>query len=348
ALALALHQKCRAAPGVPAEKPGRRQSAAIEEGTEGDLWRSDAKGPFGAQPAAMGACSARISDQPIAQSKHWIAMLENFDRRIAAIGMAGDFAVITVLERGSAGTHAVEMVVAIVAAGLGMDAAEEEIAARSAGGGRDALGYRFGKGSKQEIDKLRLQIGVAADGWSRMHDIDHASGGRNDPCGTIATCIPRDQIVRICDTEDGIVKSRGDHHKGAVHGSAHLWAGAGEICDDLSIADDEFYLHFERIGTDPVILDRHRGLVATFRQFGNLGAETPLGISDKATGAVDNDIHTVALGEFEQPAFANVEGADHGVEVAPTVAWCAVVGKDHPPKLLVVATALEKLYRWQA
>src|SRR5206468_6944131 len=102
-------------------------------------------------------------------------------------GMAGDFAVIAVLERGSTGTHAVEMVVAVVAAGLGMDAAEEEIAARSAGGGGDSLRDRLGKGGKQKIDKLRLQIGVAANGRSRMHDVDHAAGRRDDPCGTIAT-----------------------------------------------------------------------------------------------------------------------------------------------------------------
>src|ERR1043165_123379 len=175
-------------------------------------------------------------------------MLENFDGGIAAIGMPRDFTVIAVLKRGSTGAHPVEMVVAVVATGLGMNAAEEEIAARPAGGGGDALRYRLGKSGKQKIDKLRLQIGVAADRGSRMHDVDHAAGRRDDPCGTIATRVAWNQVLRIGDTEDDVVESGGDDHEGAVHRPAHLRARAGEIGYDLSISDDEFHLHLERFG----------------------------------------------------------------------------------------------------
>ena len=70
--------------------------------------------------------------QAVLEGEQRIAVLEDLDRRVAAVGVAGDLAVVAVLQRGAAGAHAVEVVVRVVAAGLRVDAAEEEVAARAA------------------------------------------------------------------------------------------------------------------------------------------------------------------------------------------------------------------------
>ena len=145
--------------------------------------------------------------QPVAQGQQRIAMLEHLDRRVAAVGVPGHLAVIAVLVRRGAGTHAVEMVVAVVAAGLRMDAAEQQVAARAAGGGGDAVGHGLGECREQQVDQLRLQIGVAADRGTGMPDVHDRPGRGDDLQRAIAAGIARDLVQRIGDAEDGVVEA---------------------------------------------------------------------------------------------------------------------------------------------
>src|SRR5204862_5924504 len=95
--------------------------------------------------------------------KERIAILEDFDGGVAAVRMTGDFAVVAVREIGPPGTHAVEVVVGVVAAAPRVNAAEEQVAAGATARGGDAFGYGAMKRGQQQVDQLRLQVGVAAD-----------------------------------------------------------------------------------------------------------------------------------------------------------------------------------------
>ena len=127
-----------------------------------------AQRPLGGEAAAVLAGAAGIGHEPVVEREQRIAMLEDLDRRVAAVGVARDLGVVAVLERGPARAHAVEVVVRVVAAGLrdgrrrraGCELEPPlEAATRS--------GHRLGERREQQVDQLRLQVGVAADATAR-------------------------------------------------------------------------------------------------------------------------------------------------------------------------------------
>ena len=228
-----------------------------------------------------------------------------------------------------------------------MDAAEEQVRARAARRGGDALGHGLCERGEQEVDQLRLQIGVAADRWAGMADVHDAARRRDDAHRPVAARVPRHQHLRVGDAEDRVVdRGRRDDVR-AVHRTGHLRARAGEVGDHLVAAYDQRDPDLERVGRDAVVLDEHRRLVAPVGELGDLGPQAPLRMADQRLGARTNGVDPVAVDQREQPPLADVQRSDHGVEVAPGRPRRAVVREDHPPELLVVAARLDQLHRWQ-
>ena len=58
--------------------------------------------------------AARVGHQPIFQIEERIAALEDLDRRVAAVGVAGDLAVVAILLDRAAGAVTIEVVVRVV------------------------------------------------------------------------------------------------------------------------------------------------------------------------------------------------------------------------------------------
>ncbi len=131
--------------GEPAEEPARRDARAVEERAEGDLVGGDLERAMRREAAAVLPGAAGIGGEAVLDRAQRVAVLEDLDRRVAAVRVTRDLGVVAVLQCRPARPHAVEVVVRVVGAGLGMDAAEEEVRARAAARGGDAVGNRLGE-----------------------------------------------------------------------------------------------------------------------------------------------------------------------------------------------------------
>ena len=153
--------------GLAVEESPAGDLGAVEEAAQGDLVGDHLQGARGGETAAMLARAAGVGHQAVLQVAEGIAPLEDLDRRVAAVGVPRDLAVVAVLLDRAAGAVTVEVVVRVVGPGHRVDAAEEEVARRAAAGRGDALRHGLAERFQQEIDQLRLQVGVAADARAR-------------------------------------------------------------------------------------------------------------------------------------------------------------------------------------
>ena len=117
-----------------------------------------------AKAAAMLAGAAGVGHQAVLQIAERIATLEDLDRRVAAVGVAGDLAVVAILLH-RRGAVTIEVVVRVVGPGHRVDAAERNCST-SRRWPRRPLRHGLTERFQQQVDQLRLEIGVAADAWS--------------------------------------------------------------------------------------------------------------------------------------------------------------------------------------
>src|SRR5207245_4636767 len=115
----------------------------VEERADGDLRGPHLEHALGAEPAAMATGAAAIGDERERAGQERIAGLEDLDRSVAADRERRALSVVSVVLGGGAPADVLEVVVGVELARLGVDAAEQKIAAGGAVGGRRAFGYRF-------------------------------------------------------------------------------------------------------------------------------------------------------------------------------------------------------------
>ncbi len=139
--------------------------------------------------------------------------------------------------------------------------------------------------------------------------------------------------MRIDHREDDVVDRRGHHHHRAVHRSAHLRVGAGEIGHDPVAFDRHGDLDMEGIGHHAVVLHPHFGEILSVRKLGDLRAHAPLGVVVQLGGRGGEGFQIVALAQLAHAPFRRFQRADHGVKIAPGVARGAVVGEDDAPDI---------------
>ena len=129
-----LHQEFAQPAVCPPKSPQPGILARSKRQLEGDLVGDHFQRAGRGETAAVLARSAGVGHQPVLQGAEGVTPLEDLDRGVAAVGVAGDLAVVAVFAHRAAGAVPVEVVVGVVGAGLRVDAAEEEVAGGAAAG----------------------------------------------------------------------------------------------------------------------------------------------------------------------------------------------------------------------
>src|SRR5690606_31050258 len=115
------------------------------------------------------------------------------------------------------------MVVGVVLAVLGVDAAEQEVAGSGALHRRHPVRDRTRQRSQDHVLDVRMRLGVATDRRPRVLDIDDAAGTGDDANRTIAAGIDRDVVGS--DMEEAAVAGSSGDNEGRVYRPPRLVVG---------------------------------------------------------------------------------------------------------------------------
>ena len=150
------------------------------------------------------------------------------------------------------------------------------------------------------------------------------------------------------DLQHGVVGGRGGHAEGGVDRSARLRVGAGVVDQDRPVTHHDGDADGVRVVGDAVVLQDLLGRVLAVGDGGDLGTHQALRVGDELPGRRQDGGGAVAVEQLAAPPLAHVQGAEHGVEVAPGGARRAVVGHDDAPDVALVLAAAHQLHRRQA
>ena len=175
-VAVPLDEDAAAGAFLAAEDAGTVRLGPVEEGVDDDLRRGDAEDARAGETAAVLAGAAGVGAQGVALDDEGVLRLQDLDRRVAAVAVVRAEDAVAVVVDGAAPAAALDVVVRVVLAVLGVDAAEEEVAGRGPFGRLDAVGHGAGEGAQDDVLDVRVGLGVAADRGAGMLDVDDRAG----------------------------------------------------------------------------------------------------------------------------------------------------------------------------
>ena len=150
-------------------------SGAVKQGVDDDLRRVDTEGAGGGKPAAPAARSRGVGAQPVLLDDERVFRLQDLDRGVAAVAIVrAEYAVAVVVDR-AAPTASFDVIVRVVVAIFGVEAAEQEVARGGALGGGDPLRHRPGQRPDDDVLDMRVCLGVAADRRPGVLDVHRDS-----------------------------------------------------------------------------------------------------------------------------------------------------------------------------
>ena len=140
-----------------------------------------------ASPPRQPARTRRVGAQAVLLDDERVFRLQDLDRRVAAVAVVRtEHAVAVVVDR-AAPAAPLDVIVRVVIPVLGMKPTKQEIAGGRAFGGGDPLRHRPRQRPHDDVLDMGVGLGVSADRWPGMLDVDQCSRPGHQPDRPVGT-----------------------------------------------------------------------------------------------------------------------------------------------------------------